>query len=474
MKDIDINQLAKYKKEYLKDDKNYILQNALSTSTIEKVISRRRLRALDTKMMFSHEIKTHGITNQKASGRCWMFAGCNLLREQIIKKLELEDFEISQSYLAFYDKIEKFNNDVRLIIDLVEKQYAEKGTFKYTDYELTDHLAQISQDGGNWCMFVNLVNKYGIVPKEVFPESITSSQTRVMNNLLTSLVCQTVYAYITKRKAEGKDVRDDFEGEIEKANKKAFKIIALNYGVPQDKFDYAFEIAIKDDKKDKSKKKDKDDKKDDTLVPKKFEYFKGTQKEFYNKYIGEDFLNQFVRITTYPKDELTFNQLYTDRYSFGMYGKKEKYLNVSYDDMKKLCVDQIKNNELIWFCCDCLQNRDGSEVWDDQSYDYKSAFGVDLYFDKGPAMDLMHIEINHAMLLCGVNIDKKGNVDRWKIENSWGKDAGEKGYYVATESWMEKYIGDAGINIKYLSDEQKAMLDGEPIVIDGHTAAKGV
>ena len=89
-------------------------------------------------------------------------------------------------------------------------------------------------------------------------------------------------------------------------------------------------------------------------------------------------------------------------------------------------------------------------------------------------MDLMHIEINHAMLLCGVNIDKKGNVDRWKIENSWGKDAGEKGYYVATESWMEKYIGDAAINLKYLSDEQKAMLNADPIVIDGHTAAKGV
>ena len=127
MKDIQIEQLEKYKKEYLKDDKNYILQNALSTSTIEKVISRRRLRALDTKMMFSHEIKTHGITNQKASGRCWMFAGCNLLREEIIRKFDLDEFELSQSYLAFYDKIEKFNNDVRVLMDLVEKQYVEKG-----------------------------------------------------------------------------------------------------------------------------------------------------------------------------------------------------------------------------------------------------------------------------------------------------------------------------------------------------------
>lgn len=466
MKDISLEQLAKYKKEYLKDDKNYILQNALSQSSIEKVISKRRLRAYDVKMMFSHEVKTHGITNQKASGRCWMFAGCNLLREEIIKKLELDEFEISQSYLAFYDKIEKFNNDVRLIIDLVEKQYKEKGEFKYSDYELTDHLAQISQDGGNWGMFVNLVNKYGIVPKEIFPESITSSQTRVMNNLLTSLVCQTVYQYITKRKEAKKDLREEFEPEIEKANKKAFKIIALNYGVPQDKFEYYFEIDEKDDKK--GKKKDKDE---DKLIAKKFEHFKGTPKEFYNKYLGEDFLNQYVRITTYPKDELKFNQLYTDRYSFGIYGQKEKYLNLSYEDMEKLCIAQIKDNKPIWFCCDCLQNRDGTEVWDDQSYDYKAAFGVDLYFDKGPAMDLMHIEINHAMLLCGVNLNKKDVPDRWKIENSWGKDAGEKGYYVASESWMQKYMGDAAINIKYLSDEQKEMLTKEPIVVDGHTAA---
>ena len=256
MKDITIEQLQKYKKEYLKDDKNYILQNALSTSTIEKVISRRRLRAFNTKMMFSHEVKTHGITNQKASGRCWMFAGCNLLREEIIKKLELDDFEISQSYLAFYDKIEKFNNDVRLIIDLVEKQYLEKGEFKYTDYEFTDHLAQVSQDGGNWGMFVNLVNKYGIVPKEIFPESITSSQTRLMNNLLTSLVCQTVQQYIVLRKEKGIDLREEFEEDIEKANKKAYKIIALNYGVPEDKFEYYFEIDDSSDKKDKDKKKD--------------------------------------------------------------------------------------------------------------------------------------------------------------------------------------------------------------------------
>ena len=131
MKEITLESLAKLKKDYLKDDKNYILQNALSTCSVEKVISKRRLREFDTKMMFSHEVKTHSITNQKASGRCWMFAGCNLLREEIIKKLELKDFELSQSYLAFYDKIEKFNNDVRVLIDLVEKQYEEKGKFSY-------------------------------------------------------------------------------------------------------------------------------------------------------------------------------------------------------------------------------------------------------------------------------------------------------------------------------------------------------
>jgi len=463
MKEIDINQLAKLKKDFLKNDKNFIIQNALSNTSIEKIITRRRIRQNDVKMMFSHEIKTHGITNQKASGRCWMFAGCNLLREEIIKKLGIEDFELSQSYLAFYDKIEKFNNDVRVLMDLVEKQYAEKGEFKYTDYEFTDHLTQVSQDGGNWGIFVNLVNKYGVVPKDVFPETITSSATRVMNDLLTSLVCQTLYHYILLRRKNNRDSRVDFEADVDAANKKAFNIIALTYGVPQDKFEYAFEI-----KKDDSDKKKKNE---NNLIAKKFEFFKGTPKEFYNKYLGEEYLNQFVRITSYPKEGLPFNKLYEDRYSFGMYGKKEQYLNVSYEDIKKLCVDQISNNELIWFCCDCLQNRDGTEVWDDKSYDYKSVFGVDLYFDKGPAMDLMHIEINHAMVLCGFNKNKKGDIDRWKIENSWGKDAGDKGYYVATESWMEKYIGDAAINIKYLSDEQKNMLKMEPTIVDGHTAA---
>ena len=446
MQEITLETLAKLKKDYLKDSKNYILQNALSTCPVEKVISTRRLRELETKMMFSHEVKTHSITNQKSSGRCWMFAGCNVLREEIIKKLKLKNFELSQSYLAFYDKIEKFNNDVRVLIDLVEAQYEKNGVFEYSDYEFADHLQQISQDGGNWGMFVNLVEKYGVVPKEIFPESITSSATRIMNNLLESLVKQTVYAYIQLRIKNNKDSREAFESEIENANKKAFKIIALNYGVPQDKFEYYFDADDDDD--DDDKKKDKDE---DKLTPKKFTHFKGTPKEFYNKYIGEDFLKGFVRVTTYPKAELEFNKMYTDKYSFGIYGKKELYMNISYEDMKALCVSQIKDNKLIWFCCDCLQNRDGSPVWDDKSYDYKSAFGVDLYFDKGPAMDLMQIEINHAMVLCGVNIDKKGNVDRWKIENSWGKDAGDKGYYVATETWMQKCMGDAAINIKYLS-----------------------
>lgn len=466
MKELTLEELSKLKKAYLKDEKNYILQNALSTCSVERVISTRRLRELETKMMFSHEVKTHSITNQKASGRCWMFAGCNLLREEIIKKLELKEFELSQSYLAFYDKIEKFNNDVRVLIDLVEKQYEDNGVFKYSDYEFSDHLQQISQDGGNWGMFVNLVEKYGVVPKEVFPESITSSATRVMNALLESLVKQTVYAYIQLRQKNNKDSKEEFEPSIDKANCKAFKIIALNYGVPQDKFEYYFDSSDDDDDDDKKEKKD-----DKQLKPKKFQYFKGTPKEFYNKYIGENFLKDFIRVTSYPKADLEFNKMYTDKYSFGIYGKKELYMNVSYEDLKALCVSQIKDNNLVWFCCDCLQNRDGTAVWDDKSYDYKSAFGVDLYFDKGPAMDLMQIEINHAMVLCGINIDKKGNVDRWKIENSWGKDAGEKGYYVATESWMQKCIGDAAINIKYLSEEQKSILNLEPIVVDGHTAA---
>ena len=426
---VDSKKLSAFNKKYNRDSKNALLRHALNKNAISDVVYDAKNEA-NTNYDFSIEVKTLPACNQKQSGRCWIFAACNVLRESLAKQINIENIEISQNYIAFYDKLEKANFLLTSIADLV----CEK-----PDSRVLMHLlANGVSDGGQWDMFVNIVKKYGIVPKNNMKETKQSSATYDSNVLINSLCRQ--FAAEVQRYSDPfhiSDVKNDYLQKI-------YNLLCNSFGVPPTKFD--FEYTDKDNK---------------------YHLEEGyTPKSFFDKYVGSS-IDEFVSIINSPTQDKPYNKIFTIDYLNNVVeGKPITHLNVTMERMKELIISQLKNNEVVWFGSDVSNYRDRvAGLWDDLSYDYVSAFDFDIKFDKADMLDYHESCMNHAMVITGVNI-KGGQPNRWKIENSWGQDAGNKGYYMMSASWFDRYVYQAVINKKYLNDAELKALKGKLIVLD--------
>ena len=375
--------------------------------------------------MFSINLKTLPVTDQKSSGRCWIFAGCNVIREAIAKKYNLEEFEISQNYVAFYDKLEKCNYLLESIISLKDREKDDRTL----DYLLSTGI----QDGGQWDLFVNIVNKYGVVPKNAFPETYQSSNTYGIDNLLNK--------YIRKFAYEIRNEEMDIQSRKEKCIKEIYSILCSCFGIPPKTF--SFEYVDKD---------------------KNYHIVKDlTPMKFYQEIVEMD-LNNYVSIINSPTSDKPFNNVYTVEYLGNVAeGNEVLYLNLPIERLKELAVNQLKDGESVWFGSDCGKDADGTDgVWDDSTFDIDTLFQIDSSMSKGAMLDTRESAMNHAMVITGVNLEDE-NPTKWRIENSWGEKYGHKGYYVATDSWFSKYVYQIVINKKYLSEEEKNVLNNERI-----------
>ena len=375
--------------------------------------------------MFSINLKTLPVTDQKSSGRCWIFAGCNVIREAIAKKYNLEEFEISQNYVAFYDKLEKCNYLLESIISLKDREKDDR----ILDYLLSTGI----QDGGQWDLFVNIVNKYGVVPKNAFPETYQSSNTYGIDNLLNK--------YIRKFAYEIRNEEMDIQSRKEKCIKEIYSILCSCFGIPPKTF--SFEYVDKD---------------------KNYHIVKDlTPMKFYQEIVEMD-LNNYVSIINSPTSDKPFNNVYTVDYLGNVAeGNEVLYLNLPIERLKELAVNQLKDGESVWFGSDCGKDADGTDgVWDDSTFDIDTLFQIDSSMSKGAMLDTRESAMNHAMVITGVNLEDE-NPTKWRIENSWGEKYGHKGYYVATDSWFSKYVYQIVINKKYLSEEEKNVLNNERI-----------
>ena len=375
--------------------------------------------------MFSINLKTLPVTDQKSSGRCWIFAGCNVIREAIAKKYNLEEFEISQNYVAFYDKLEKCNYLLESIISLKDREKDDR----ILDYLLSTGI----QDGGQWDLFVNIVNKYGVVPKNAFPETYQSSNTYGIDNLLNK--------YIRKFAYEIRNEEMDIQSRKEKCIKEIYSILCSCFGIPPKTF--SFEYVDKD---------------------KNYHIVKDlTPMKFYQEIVEMD-LNNYVSIINSPTSDKPFNNVYTVEYLGNVAeGNEVLYLNLPIERLKELAVNQLKDGESVWFGSDCGKDADGTDgVWDDSTFDIDTLFQIDSSMSKGAMLDTRESAMNHAMVITGVNLEDE-NPTKWRIENSWGEKYGHKGYYVATDSWFSKYVYQIVINKKYLSEEEKNVLNNERI-----------
>ena len=379
---------------------------------------------------FSIDIKTLPVTNQRQSGRCWIFSALNTLREDTAKKLKLEKFEFSQNYVAFWDKLEKINFYMESVIELADKGWDDRTLDWINRWGVSD--------GGQWDMFTALVEKYGLVPKDAMPETASSNATRTINTLTN----RRLRRFCADVKAAAGD-KDDIEALKEDCLNELYRMQCSCFGVPPKKFD--FEYVDKDNKYHCVK----------DLTP----------KAFFKKYVDWDFTD-YASLIHSPTEDKPYYKRYTVKYLGNVVGKKVKHLNLPLDEFKKAVIDQLKDGKVVWFGSDCspFGDRQGG-FWAPESFDFDSLFNIDFSITKEDALNSRESAMNHAMVITGVNLDD-GKPTKWKIENSWGDEIAHKGYFVASDEWFDRYVYQAVVNKKYLSNKAVKALNSKLVELE--------
>lgn len=433
-KEIDLKMLEKFEEAFDHSNINYLAMNAANKNGVKACINdyetERRLR-----YSFSIDIEAGDITNQKQSGRCWMFAALNTMRIETMKKLNLKNMELSQNYILFYDKLEKANYFLENIIETI----TEPLSGRTVSFLLKDPLG----DGGQWDMLANLIRKYGVVPKETMPETFDSSATAEIDNWMTKklreFAKQIRIKYETEKNLEIiRNLKDDMLQTI-------YRMLCISLGKPPKQF--TWEVRDKDDKFIRVK----------DITP----------QQFYQEYIGIN-LNDYVSIINAPTEDKAFFKSYTIKHLGNVKeGHIVRHLNLPIEDMKNLAISQLKEGRVVWFGCDVGQfhERDYGAM-DVDSIRPDALFSTEFGMDKAERLDYGESLMTHAMVFTGVNLDDSEKPDRWKVENSWGEDKGNKGFYIMSDEWFSEYMYQIVIHRKYLKEEWQKAYDSEPIELE--------
>ncbi|MBW1606009.1 aminopeptidase C [Lactobacillus sp. Sy-1] len=427
------------------DIKNYQsdLEKRKDAKVIERAVSHQGVNAVSAnyssevanKPVFSIELETGDVANQKRSGRCWTFAALNTLRHKVANEFNLKgNFELSQNYINFWDKFEKSNFFLENILNTADK--------KRTSRKVSFLLAAPQQDGGQWDMLCALVEKYGVVPQSAMSETFNSNNSADLNSVLNLKLRRD--AMILRNLVNDGAAKDKIAEKKDQMLNEIYRVLVYALGEPVKKFD--FEYRDKDNNYHIAK----------DLTPKKF----------YEKYIKLD-LEDYVSIINSPTDDKPYKQTYTVELLGNVVGGRQvKHLNLSIDDFEKLAVKQLKNGETVWFGSDVGQASDRQQgIMDDKLYSRAELFDTDLSLTKAEQLDYGESVMDHAMVITGVDL-VDGKPTKWKVENSWGKKVGTDGYFVMSESWFRKFAYQVVINKKYLSDELKKAQEKDPIVLD--------
>lgn len=427
---LSIDKINEYEKEFLEDKRNIVAMNAATYNGVQKVA--RDVNALkDEPFAFNVDIKNGDVTNQKQSGRCWMFASMNVLRNIVIKKFNLENFELSQSYTLFWDKLERCNYYMEAVIEKANEPLEDR----VMDYLMSDLLS----DGGQWDMFVNIVKKYGLVPKYAYPESQTSSATVQLNKYL----CKIMRKYTTELREKVQNDGVEKARELkEEVLKDVYNVLTSTLGEIPEKFD----VVLHD--------------KDGKLIEDK-----GMDAHsFFDKYIGAD-IDDYVSLINSPTEDKPFNKTYTIKYLGNIVeGRIVKHLNLPIEELKKAAVKQLKDGYPVWFGCDVGRSsivEDERAILDTKAVDYETLFNVDLKLSKEDALDYGYSMMTHAMTFTGVQMNGNEAL-RFKVENSWGEKFGYKGHFVMTSDWFDQYVYQVVVNKKYLTEKSRKDYEKEP------------
>lgn len=433
METINIKLLKKFEKMYDLDTTNELMENAISNVGIREASKNKRVINKHD-FIFNEQIEIKNITNQKQSGRCWLFAALNMARPKVIKELNLESFEFSQTYLYFYDNIEKTN----LFLDMIIKTK----DLDINSREVINVLKFKTDDGGYFEYFKALIDKYGIVPKNVMAESFNSENSSDMFERVEEIIKK--YA-MDIRRAKG---QEEIENLKEECLYKAYNIFVKCIGKPVEKFDFEYLD------KDKKYHIEKD------LSP----------KDFYKKYVG-DFYENKIRLINDPRERNPYGRVFVNpevKNIVEMDGLKG--LNVPMEEMKKALLKSLKDGIPSWFACDVLKSSDRKTgIMDLGIYNYEKTLTEVGEFTKADRLDMRESVATHAMNITGVKT-KDGEIKIWKVENSWGEKNGDKGIFSMTDSWFDKYSYEIIIDKKYVSEFYLKGFDKEEIVYSPYDA----
>lgn len=385
---------------------------------------------------FSDVVPIKGITNQLSSGRCWSFTGLNVLRSKAIMRWNLPELELSQNYIFFYDQLEKANLFLQGVID-TRKQAMDDRMVEFL-------FKNPVSDGGTFCGIADLVQKYGVVPNTVFPETYqsnnTSGFTTVLKNKLREFGLE-LRALGENKKCTEKQLQ---EKKVEQLAT-VYHMLSLAFGVPPAEFTWS-----------------QKDKKGNVISTEKY-----TPRSFYEKYWdGENLYDNYIMVMNDPlREYYKVYQIEYDRHSYD--GHDWVYLNLPVEDIKPMAIASIKDSTAMYFSCDVgkYSNRK-SGLLDLNNFDYESLFGITLGMDKKQRVMTHASGSSHAMTLIAVDIDKEtGKTKKWMVENSWGATSGYQGKMIMTDEWFDNYMFRLVVNKKYIDERFINMMKQKPIML---------
>ena len=445
---ISKEMLAEISKGYEGNASDKAIRNALACNPIATLaLNSENAGMMDTH--FSDRVRTKGITDQKSSGRCWLFTGLNVLRAKIIDKYDLPGLELSQNYLYFYDQLEKANLFLQGVIDTKDLPYEDRTV----DWLFRNPLG----DGGQFTGVSNLILKYGIVPAEVMPETYQSNNTGQMSTLIKTKLREDGldlrkaykegYAKIAKRPK--KDVEagmQELEGRLQAMKvqqlSEVYRMLVLCLGEPVKEFDWA-----------------RYNSKNEFVNQKKY-----TPQSFYQEYVGEDLENNYIMVMNDPCRE--YGKVYEIDYDRHVYdGHNWLYVNLPVEKIKEMAIASIKDNVAMYFSCDVrkfLDLRKGTN--DVANLDYDSLMGVEFGMNKQERVQTYASGSTHAMTLIAVDIcPETGKPVKWMVENSWGPASGYKGCLIMTDEWFNEYMFRLVVEKKYVPADVLEMMNQTPV-----------
>ncbi len=430
-------QISEIQASFKSDVNNKASINAVSNNKARNIaLNREHVGKIDHN--FKYQVDVSGITNQKQSGRCWMFTSYNVFRPQVLEKYNLSKFQFSTNYLFFWDMFEKSNFFLERIIETADQDIYSRDVHKL--------FGSPVGDGGAWNTFSNLTTKYGAVPKSAMPETYSSEHSSNFTSILKEKLRQNgiVLRYLIKNKSSKKEIASKKMEML----KDIYKILAFNLGEPPTEFDWRYIN------------------KDDEIS----EYKTYTPKSFWNEAGGSD-LSEFVMFLDDPSREYyKYYEVENDRNV--VEGVNWNYINLPAADLKMFALKSIKDNQAMYFSCDVGKqlNRDEG-ILSLQNYDYEALYGIDLKMTKKERMMSHQSGSSHGMALVAVDTDKDGNTTKWQLENSWGSSSGHNGYLTMTNEWFDEYMYRLVIKKKYIDEKTIKILDQKTTKVPNYNPA---